>query len=425
MCLKSALAAILCSSVLLGATAASAAQTELKLWAWDDNFNIPAAKMAAERFQAKHPDVTISVESMAQNDLTQRLNTALAAKNYRTLPDVMLIEDYRVQNFLTGYPDFLKDIGSQIDLTKFVDHKVAASSDASGKHYGVPFDAGVVATYLRIDLFEKAGYTLDDFKDITWDQFIEMGKKVKETTGTALLGYDPDDMHLIQAMMQSAGVWYTNADATKVTIADNAAIKEAFTVLKKMHDAGLIVNYSGWTPMLATFQQDQVAAVVQGCWLTPSLASNEAQSGKWRVIPLPKLNNVPKATHYSNLGGSQWFANALSDKSDLAVQFIKETFATDEDLINQLVPKITLVTTLKDTSKITNNNVENPFFGGQKIYATFADWNTKIPSVNYGPHTRAIASIISEGLQRVIAGEDIDTVLQDCQSNAEMQVGLM
>ena len=107
MRLKSALAAILCSSVLLGATAASAAQTELKLWAWDDNFNIPAAKMAAERFQAKHPDVTISVESMAQNDLTQRLNTALAAKNYRTLPDVVLIEDYRVQNFLTGYPDFL------------------------------------------------------------------------------------------------------------------------------------------------------------------------------------------------------------------------------------------------------------------------------------------------------------------------------
>ena len=53
MRLKSALAAILCSSVLLGATAASAAQTELKLWAWDDNFNIPAAKMAAERFQAK------------------------------------------------------------------------------------------------------------------------------------------------------------------------------------------------------------------------------------------------------------------------------------------------------------------------------------------------------------------------------------
>ena len=258
----------------------------------------------------------------------------------------------------------------------------------------------------------------------TWDQFIEMGKKVKESTGTALIGYDPDDMHLIQAMMQSAGVWYTNADATKVTIADNAAIKEAFTVLKKMHDAGLIVNYSGWTPMLATFQQDQVAAVVQGCWLTPSLASNEAQSGKWRVVPLPKLNNVPNATHYSNLGGSQWFANALSDKSDLAVQFIKETFATDEDLINQLVPKITLVTTLKDTSKLTNN-VENPFFGGQKIYALFADWNTKIPSVNYGPHTRAIASIISEGLQRVIAGEDIDTVLQDCQSNAEMQVGLM
>ena len=200
MKLKATLAALVGSALLFGSAAASA-ETELKVWCWDDHFNVPAAKMAAQRYQARHPGVTVKVESIAQADIIQRLNAALGANNVRSLPDVVLIEDNRIQNFLIGYPDFLKEIGSTIDTSRFVDYKVKASSDTSGKVYGVPFDSGVTATFLRKDLFEKAGYTLDDFKDITWDQFIEMGKKVKETTGVYLFGYDPSDLGIIRVMM--------------------------------------------------------------------------------------------------------------------------------------------------------------------------------------------------------------------------------
>ena len=106
MKLKSVLAAALGSSILLGATATSAsANTEVKLWCWDANFNVAAAQMAAERYQAKHPGVTIKVENIGQPDIIQRLNASLGANNVRSLPDIVLIEDYRVHNFLTGYPD--------------------------------------------------------------------------------------------------------------------------------------------------------------------------------------------------------------------------------------------------------------------------------------------------------------------------------
>ena len=175
MKLKSVLAAALGSSILLGATATSAsANTEVKVWCWDANFNVAAAQMAAERYQAKHPGVTIKVENIGQPDIIQRLNASLGANNVRSLPDIVLIEDYRVQNFLTGYPDFLKELGTSIDMSKFVDYKIAASSDANGKHYGIPFDSGVTATYLRMDMFEKAGYTIDDSRtslgisSLTW-----------------------------------------------------------------------------------------------------------------------------------------------------------------------------------------------------------------------------------------------------------------
>lgn len=422
MKLKSVLAAMVGGAMLFSSAAMAA--TELKVWCWDDNFNVPAARMAAARYQAKHPDVTVTVESIGQPDIIQKLNASLGANNVRSLPDIVLIEDYRVQNFLVGYPDFLKPIGDTIDSAKFVDYKVTASSDNAGKHYGVPFDSGVTATFLRMDMFEKAGYKLEDLQDITWDQFIEMGKKVKEATGAYLFGYDPSDLGIVRVMMQSAGLWYTSPDGKRVTIANNPALKEALLVLKKMQDADIVTYYNGWTQLLATFQQGQVATVIQGCWITPSIEANTDQKGMWRVAPLPKLSTVKNATHYSNLGGSQWYVNNYSKNADAAVDFLNETIASDTDLANELVTKIALVNSLQDTTKISNYNLANEFFGGQKIYSEFAKWNKEIPALSYGPHTYAIESVVSEAVQRVLAGEDIDEVLQDTQRNAEMQVGL-
>lgn len=422
MKLKSAFTALLGSTLLLGATAAMA-DTQIKVWCWDDHFNVPAARMAAERYEAKHPGVKVKVESIGQPDIIQKLNASLGANNTRTLPDVVLIEDYRVQNFLIGYEGFLKSIDGTIDVSNFADYKTAASS-YNGKHYGVPFDSGVTATFLRMDLFEQAGYTIDDFQDITWDQFIEMGKKVKEKTGAYLLGYDPSDLGIVRVMMQSASSWYTNADGSKVLVTNNAALKEGLTILKKLQDADLVTYYNGWNQLLATFQQGTVASVVQGCWITPSIKASKDQAGKWKIAPLPKLSTVDNATHYSNLGGSQWYVNGYSKNADVAMDFLKETFASDEALLNDLVTRISLVNSLKDTSKISNYDVKDEFFGGQKIYSDFAQWNNQIPAISYGPHTYAIESISTEALQRILGGEDIDSVLKDAQVNAEMQIGL-
>lgn len=422
MKLKSAFTALLGSTLLLGATAAMA-DTQIKVWCWDDHFNVPAARMAAERYEAKHPGVKVKVESIGQPDIIQKLNASLGANNTRSLPDVVLIEDYRVQNFLIGYEGFLKSIDGTIDVSNFADYKTAASS-YNGKHYGVPFDSGVTATFLRMDLFEQAGYTIDDFQDITWDQFIEMGKKVKEKTGAYLLGYDPSDLGIVRVMMQSASSWYTNADGSKVLVTNNAALKEGLTILKKLQDADLVTYYNGWNQLLATFQQGTVASVVQGCWITPSIKASKDQAGKWKIAPLPKLSTVDNATHYSNLGGSQWYVNGYSKNADVAMDFLKETFASDEALLNDLVTRISLVNSLKDTSKISNYDVKDEFFGGQKIYSDFAQWNNQIPAISYGPHTYAIESISTEALQRILGGEDIDSVLKDAQVNAEMQIGL-
>ena len=53
-------------------------------------------------------------------------------------------------------------------------------SVVDGKHYGVPFDNGAAIACYRTDILQEAGMTLEDFTDITWDEWVE---KRQSSTG--------------------------------------------------------------------------------------------------------------------------------------------------------------------------------------------------------------------------------------------------
>src|SRR5690606_27304620 len=139
---------------------------------------------------------------------------------------IVLIEDYRAQSFLQAYPDSFFALDEFINAADFADYKIGPTS-FDGKQYGVPFDTGVTGLYVRTDYLEQAGYTVADLQDITWDQYIEIGKAVKEKTGKQMLTQDPNDLGLIRMMIQSAGSWYLQEDGTTPHLADNAALTQA------------------------------------------------------------------------------------------------------------------------------------------------------------------------------------------------------
>ena len=155
----------------------------------------------------------------------------------------------------------------------------------------------------------------------------------------------------------------------------------------------------------------------------PSIKQATDQSGNWVVIPMPKVEG-PNATHFSNSGGSQWYVNNYSNQADLATQFLKETFASDHDLINELVDRIGLISTMKDANTLPNYQEGDPFFGGQKVGKDFVEWNTQIPSVNYGIHTKEVESVVGEAMQSVLQGAPVDEALEQAQEMAQMQLGM-
>ena len=406
--------------VLFSALSVQAA-TDIRVWCWDTNFNIKAVKDAAVVYRKTHPDINIVVDNVEKAVILQRINDAIATKDFSKLPDIFLIEDYSSRNYVINHPYLLKDLSSYINKDDFVDFKVSISSN-DGKIYGVPFDSGVAALFVRMDLFEEAGYTIEDFNDLTWDKFIQMGRKVRATTSIPLLPYDINDLQEIRIMMQSAQAWYTDInDESKVTIANNAALKESMQHFRSMNYSGLLVKYDGWNDFLHTFQRGKVAAVLSGCWLTPSIESTLSQYNDWRVLHIPKLN-TPNATQFSNNGGSQWFVNNSSPRADEAAKFLAETFGKDRNFINKLIPHIGIISAVKHTDVLPNYQKPNAFFGKQLVYMRFTNWNEQVPPVNYGTHTRLVESSVQNALTKYLQGADLQTVLLEAQQEAQINL---
>ena len=401
---------------------ADGGKKKLVIWAWDGTFNIVAANEAKAIYQKENKDVDVEVVEMAQNDIVQKLNTNLSANSTEGLPNIVLVEDYRAQNFLNSYPDAFKDISGKVNNSDFMDYKIKSNS-LNGKLYGLPFDSGVTALFYRTDLIEQAGYKKEDMNNLTWDKFIEIGKAVKAKTGKQMLTLDPSDLGLIRVMLQSAGKWYVKDDGKTVDLADNQALKESIKTWKALMDSGIVKPITGWDNFVGALQKGDVASVPTGCWISSSVMKAQDQSGKWAVTAIPRLSTVSSSVNASNLGGSSWYVLNKVGDSNLAADFLAKTFGSSKDLMNTLSQKINLVSTLKAASSTDNYNKAVDFYGGQKVLQDFATWSSKIPSVNYGTSTYNIEDILSGAVQNIVSkNADMDASLKDAQKQAEAAV---
>ena len=388
---------------------------KITVWAWDETFNIKAVKEAAKIDK----DADVDVVTMAQDDIVQKLHTSLSSGKTDGLPDIVLIEDYKIQNYLTAYPDSFVELSDIVKEGDFDDYKFSVNK-VDDKIYGVPFDSGVAALFYRTDYVEQAGYSMADMENLTWEKYIEIGKAVKAKTGKDMLTLDSSDIGQIRIMMQSAGEWYVKEDGETVNIKDNQALKDGIKIYKDMMDAGIVKQVSDWDSFVSAFQQGDVASVPSGCWIGSSITAADDLAGKWAVTQIPRLGANSKSINASSIGGGGWYViNKDEAKNKKSVDFLKNTFASSSELMNTLAKEINLVSTLQAAKETENYKANNEYFSNQPIFEMMSEWSGKVPAVNYGLHTYAIEDVMAEAVQTILGGGDIDKTLQSAQTQAE------
>jgi lactose/L-arabinose transport system substrate-binding protein len=395
----------------------SGSSDSLTVWAWDPNFNIAAMKEAEKIYQEDHPDFSLNIVETPWDDLQTKLTTLAQSQQTSELPDIFLIQNNACQKNVINYPELFSDYSdSSVDFSEFPD-SVKAYCTVDGKQYGVPFDQGTAITALRTDVLEQAGLTVDDFTDITWDKFLELGKQVKEKTGMPLLSGQAGSSDTIMMMLQSAGASLFDDDGNP-TIVDNTALEASINMYKELVDAGVFLEVNSWDEYVNTLVNSQVAGTINGAWIIASIQTADDQSGKWNITNLPKLDGVDGATNYSANGGSSW-AISSNANYDLASDFLAKTFAGSTELYDTILPTTGAIANWTPAGQSDVYSEPSEFFGGQKIFQMIVEYGSKVPSNNTGAYYYEARDAVSSAIQEIIAGSDMDDSLKQAQENVE------
>ncbi|MDP4552522.1 sugar ABC transporter substrate-binding protein [Alkalihalobacillus macyae] len=384
-------------------------------WAW--NINVPVLEEAAKKFKEENPDLELEVVEMGTDDVYSKLTTGLQAGG-KGLPDIVLVEDDRVQGYMNAFPDAFVNVSDKgFDEMKdsFPSYKTELLSK-DGAMYGFPFDGGPTGVFYRTDIFEEAGVNAEDIK--TWDDYIEAGKTIKEKTDKAMIGLDLNgDDGLYRMMLNQQGTFYFNEEKDVALTSEES--KKAMEVQQTLNEEGLVKETVGWDAWISAMVGGDVATAPSGAWLYGSITQQgKDTSGNWGMIQLPAFEEG--GNRASNLGGSNYMIPSASANADLAYDFM-EFFSTNEDvqlsaMEGGLFPSLN---TIYDNEAFTK---EVEFFNNQPIWNLLASEMENIPAVNYTGDYAVAKDEAVKAQSEIANGKAIDEALKASEERLKNRI---
>jgi len=396
--------------------AAPAGDHTLTVAAWDENFNIPALKAAAEDYKEVDPEFELVINLQSQSsDVENAITAAAESGDFSNVSDIVLFQDHYFQQYCTNYPDAWVAVDdADVDWAGLGAEKLSYST-VNGSHYGFPVDAGTAIFAYNTKYLAEAGYTIDDVKDITWDEFIEIGKKVYAATGKYLLCMDGSGNDLFYMMCQAEGVsqWKDG----KPYITENQTLVDIYTKLATMAQENVLLLAADWNGYTnEAIIGDQVAGVYNGNWIIPTIKQVPENSGCWEIVPAPTLTGKPG---YASNGGSSLYITANCKNTDLAKAFLAYTFGGgsaadgtsltyDDALLNGGVIGTCAAAAKSD---VYQQGVE--YFNGQAIYADIVAYTQNVPVIEQNDYHYTLREKLSNHLITVRdGGEDVASALK-------------
>lgn len=404
-----------------GGSGSSEGGHKLTVYAWDPAFNIPAIQAAADDYK-ENVDSEFELEILEQassEDVETAITTAGSSGDYSNLPDIVLFQDHYIQRYVADYPDAWTPLGDvDINWDDFAAEKLDYST-IDGEHYGVPVDNGTVVAAYRTDLLEQAGYTIDDLTGCTWDEFIEIGKAVYDATGKALLCMNSDGNDLPYIMLQAEGV--SQFKDGKPYITENETLVTIVEKLVEMAKENVLLMPNSWSDYTdKAIQGDQVAGVMNGNWIIPTIEKVKANSGKWAITSMPTLEG---GEGYASNGGSSLYITSNCQNVDLAKDFLSYTFGGSTTTYDNALKKGGVISTYAPAgeTEVYNEGVE--YFNNQPIYADIVEMGTHVQTVEQSDYHYSARNYIGSAIVNIINGADTMDALQEAEDQLNFEMG--
>ena len=150
--------------------------------------------------------------------------------------------------------------------------------------------------------------------------------------------------------------------------------------MEKEHVLILANDWTGYTN--ETIMQDQVAGVLNGNWIIPTMTQVEANAGKWQITSMPTLDG---GEGYATNGGSSLYITGNCKNVDLAKKFLAYTFGGSKVTYDEALRKGGVVTCCISAGQSDVYSEGVAFFNNQPVYKDITEMGSKIIPVEESP----------------------------------------
>lgn len=319
-----------------GATSGDEAITLRFAW-WGGDERNEATLKVIEQFEAAHPNVTIEAEYSGSDGYHDKLATQLASG---TAADIVQVDPEIFPTYVNTGDYFLNYEDYGMDISNFDENYISLQINGryDGKQLGLPTGISGAGILINKDLADAIG--LDFSKDLTWEDLIDMGKKVREYDDSMYLlcGNKEYIVNLVvfNYAKQLIGDTVFDAENKKLNMTEEQ-LKEVFGYVKRLYDEEVVAPasyqaaYSG-----DTLQSDAnwiagkyVAGLAYISTIDVMVAANP--DANYMMSQLPMIEGHKEAGWASNT--PQIMAVTSTCKyPEMAVEFMDYFFNNDEAL---------------------------------------------------------------------------------------------
>lgn len=113
-----------------------------------------------------------------------------------------------------------------------------------------------------------------------------------------------------------------------------------------------------------------------------------------------------------------------SKNKDLACDFLNSTFAGSKELYETILPSSGAISTWLPAANSPAYDMQNEFFGNQKIYKDIVEYSGHIPQIKAGVFNYEARDAIGVAMSGILSGsKTIDEAMTEAQKNVEFIMG--
>lgn len=348
----------------------------LTMWGWDEAYY----KKMTEEFNKIYPNVKFEYTPVANGDLLQKYQTALATGT--ELPDIAWsIVDSRAKVFELDMWEPLNKAPYNFDINGVFDYLHPIMVNSNGDVCGIEQSVAPAGMAYRRDLALEY-FGTEDPQELaamfpTWDAFIEKGIEVKEKSGGKVYMW-PGISDAQQFIRSQNDTPWISEDKVNMT----EGLTKSIDLATKFRDAGIVDTLEAWSPAwYASYGEGK--HIFAGCatWSSQFVIQPNDPTGKteghWGLMSAPEGN--------ISWGGTTLGISKTAKDKALAWEFVK--FATLSTEGAKALNTMGFLTSAKAPYEEvpTLKSISDPWFGTQDTGAFFIDVvipNIKLRAMN-------------------------------------------